>query len=756
MMHPLFLQRLCMASVFLLLSLTGSLLHSSRAQSETIPSPSLPDGQFRERLSFRDLQMDNNLDMGPDSADQTFLVGVSPDKIVTKARLHLFYRLHSSFFQKSGDTLAVDWNGVPLGEIAAVSGGPKEDLGMSLPIPGNLVNTRNILRLRVVRDPKNPCALFGSAPFVTVLRRSSLHLEGRRFDVPPRLSDLPFPFLYPEAAGLRRVPFVLTTSAPHALEAAGIIASWLGVRAPYLPFHFPVTLLPGVLSLPSLPRGHIILLSLDRDLPPGWIPPSARGPFLRILPNPGDPFSRVLLIAGQTPEDLRIAALALSQNRFSGAGDRLSPPNLALSPSRKPDDAPRWQVAGSALRFGFLEAPSSLEVHGTGSVKVHFSLPPDIFTWNHTWIRARIHLRVRTLKRENRSKLDVFLNDRYQESISLPSSESGVLEQTVTLPLAVSDLTPFRNKLAFNFNFRNSYPSVISCSMDQNPRLGGAILPDSALDLRPFSRYTILPDLKLFPNGGYPFTRYADLSRTGFVLPETPGPADIALFLHMMATFGAQTGLSGTGVKVSGPKDIAPVQNRNLILLGTYRSNPLLLRLTRSLPHVSKDNLERLKDKNLLLEVLRWKNPPPAHFGPSDLVEEFQRARNPFGVLLETVSPYAPRRVTLSVIGVSQKSLFAMDNILFNPRHFSGIFGDVTVVEPDHLSSFFLPAASFALGSTGPIEETRYWVASHPVAIVSSILLLAAGTGLSLRTVLGEKAQHPPDGPENNKENLPE
>ena len=742
-------------SGFFLLVMTACYIQQSGALAETALSSSLPDGRFQERISFQDLQMDKNLDMGPDSADRTFLIGVSPDKIVTNARLHLLYRLHSSIFQKTRNTLAVVWNGVPLGKIAVRSGGYEDTLGLTFSIPGNLVNTRNILRLQVVRDPKNPCALFGSAPFVTVLRQSTVHLEGNRFRVPSRLSDLPFPFLYPDAAGLRRVPFALTTTASDSLEAAGILASWLGVRAPYLPFRFPVTLLPGPLSLPSLPRGNLILLALDRDLPTNWLPPSLKGPLLMLLPNPEDPFSRILLIAGTTPGDLRRAALSLSRNRFSGVGDRFAAGTISLSPERRPDDAPRWQAAGEALRFGRLEPPESLKVHGTGSIGIHFSLPPDIFTWNHKWIRARVHFRVWTEKRENRSKLDVFLNDRYQESIPLPSSEAGVLEQTVELPLSVSDLTPFRNHLDFNFDFRNSYPSVISCSMDQNPRLGGTILPDSSLDLRPFSRYAILPDLKLFPNGGYPFTRYADLSRTGVVLPETPQPADIALFLHLMATFGAQTGLAATRVKVSGPEDIARIQNRNLILIGTYRSNPLLLRLTRSLPHVSRENLERLKDENLFLEILRWKNPPPAHFGPSDLVEEFRKARNPFGVLLETVSPYASRRVALSVIGVSQKSLNAMDKVLFDPRHFSGIFGDVTVVEPDRLSSYFLPAASFASGSTSPLEKTRFWFASHPVGVVVSVLLLAAGTGVSLRTILGERAKNPPGAPEN-KENLPE
>ena len=732
-----------------LLGLMSGLFYTSPAPAAPNLFAVTPDGHFQERLTFRDLQMEKDFEMGPDSADRSFPVGISPDKLVRTASLRLVYRLRTSLFRKDRDALAVDWNGVRLGEIPSGPDSSGQTLALTFPVPGPLVNTRNIVRLRVIRDPKNPCAFFGSAPFITILRRSAITLGGTRIGVPPRLSDLPFPFVYPDAAGLRRIPFVLTTVAPESLEAAGIVASWLGVKAPFLPLRFPVTV-SGSLSPSSLPPGHLILLSLAKDLPPDWLSTPVTGPFLLMRSNPGDPFSRILVVTGQTPQDLRLAALSLSENRIAGTGDRFYPKNVVTPPRRQPDDAPRWQAAGKTLRFGSLESPENLRVRGTGSVRIPFSLPPDLFTWNHKWIRAHIRFLVRTEKRENRSKLDIFLNDRYQESLSLPAA-GGIVERSAEVPLSVDDLTPFSNRLKFNFNFRNSYPSVISCSMDQNPRLGGAVLPSSFLDLRPFSRYTILPDLKLFPNGGYPFTRYADLSETGVVLPNPPGPADIGLFLHMMASFGAQTGLAATRIHVSGPEDVDTLKDRNLILVGTYGSNPLLLRLTQALPHASGANLERLKSENLLLEILRWKNPPPAHFGPTDLVREFRKARIPFGVLMETVSPFARHRVVLSVIGVSQKGLQAMDRILFDPRHFPAIFGDVTVVEPDGLSSFFLPASSFSIGSTGLVEETRFWFTSHPVGIVASVILLAVATGFLLRILLEERAKNPaglPDQPD--------
>jgi len=700
------------------------------------PSPApVPDGQFHQTLSFEDLQMEKDLDIGPNSADQAFQVGVSPDKLVRSATIHLVYRFRPGLFQTAHHTLAVDWNGIMLGRVSGSPGSAGKDVSVSIAVPGFLVNTRNTLRLRVIRDPKNPCAIFGSVPFITILKRSTVSVRGSRIGVPPRLSDLPFPFLFPDAAGLRRIPFVFTSTNPEILEAGGITASWLGVNGPYLPFRFPVTVLKK-LDPKSFPAGHLILLAPARDIPAGWFPTPISGPFLGIVPHPADPFSRILLISGRSPAEIRVAALALSENSFSRSTGFATLEGAFLPPPRLPDDAPLWVTSRQTIRFGKLEPPDALTVHGTGSVRVSFSLPPDLFTWGQKWIHARIRFRVRTKNQENRSRLDIFLNDRYQESLPLPSSKEGAITQTADIPLAISDLTPFRNRLVFNFNFRNSFPAVLSCTMDKNPQLSGTILPDSAIDITSFPRFAVLPDLRLFPNGGYPFTRYADQEKTGVVFSKVPGRGDIGIFLHMMSTFGAQTGLPALRIRVADPETLGRVQKRNLVIIGTYDSNPLLLKFTRSLPWESTANLEKLRTEDLLLKIFRWKNPPPSHFGPSDLIREFRKARLPVGVLTETVSPYTPGRVVLSVVGVSQNGMRSMDRVLFDPRLFSGIFGNVTVVTPQGMNSFFLPAPSFNTGKLDPVEAVRFWFYSHPIGIVIFVILLSLGGGFSLRALL--------------------
>ncbi len=64
----------------------------------------------------------------------------------------------------------------------------------------------------------------------------------------------------------------------------------------------------------------------------------------------------------------------------------------------------------------------------------------------------------------------------------------------------------------------------------------------------------VLPNLEIFANAGYPFTRKADLSDTAVVLPDIPSTDEIELFLTLMGHFGAQTGYPVLNVTVTNPK----------------------------------------------------------------------------------------------------------------------------------------------------------------------------------------------------------
>jgi hypothetical protein len=71
-----------------------------------------------------------------------------------------------------------------------------------------------------------------------------------------------------------------------------------------------------------------------------------------------------------------------------------------------------------------------------------------------------------------------------------------------------------------------------------------------------------------------------------------------------------------------------------------------------------------------------------------------------------------------------------MDRVLFDPQHFSDIFGQVSLVGPHRIHSFLVPGDRFSLGHLPPLTWLRFWFFSHPLGVLMVLLaisLLLAG-----------------------------
>jgi hypothetical protein len=70
----------------------------------------------------------------------------------------------------------------------------------------------------------------------------------------------------------------------------------------------------------------------------------------------------------------------------------------------------------------------------------------------------------------------------------------------------------------------------------------GSIDPESTIDLRGYDHFMAMPNLGVFKDAGFPFTRMADLSETAVVLPDNASAEDLGAYLSLMGRFGAATG----------------------------------------------------------------------------------------------------------------------------------------------------------------------------------------------------------------------
>lgn len=693
---------------------------------------------FTKIFTLSDLGWERGFEFSGTSIDRTRFFGVPPSQMVERGSITLHYRYWSKKGTAVHPGIEVDLNETPLGILPYPPGDPAgktQEQTVTFPIPPYLVTPQNSLRFRVAKDPLHPCDNVYVGPFADIRATSQLTLSGIRIHVPDRLSDLPFPFLYRSMIGGRTIPFILGGTGPTLLEAAGIVSSWLGVQAGTVPLRFhAATGLPD--DFRALPTGNIVLLTTIAPSLAQFFTSPVMGPTLAMIDNPSDPFGKILLVLGRTSSEVRTAALALALGQYSSDGPIAAVGNVSLPPFRGPDDAPRWIDTGKLVRLDRISPTIPLSVSGTGSLPAGFSLPSDLFFWQTPSFPFRLHYQYTTLPGENLSRLDLLLNNRYQDSIALPPETGKTPDHRRIMPLRIKDLTPFKNVLRLNFNFQTAIPRVLSCKANMNPQLRGTILPDSALDLRSVPHFVELPSLKLFPNGGYPFTRYADQSRTAVVMPDTPGEGDIRIFLHLMAFFGEESGTPALFFSVARPDGLDGVASKNLVLIGTYDSNPLLLRYEKGLPQDTKKTRSLIRLKSRMEEIFRWSNPPPSHYGPEDLASYFKEDRGPLGVVEEEVSPLAPHRVILSLSGVSEQSLTSLDRVLFDPHHFSDIFGQVSVIGPRRIHSFFVSGPRFSLGHLDFATGVRFWFYSHPLGVMLVALATSLLSGFILYRIL--------------------
>jgi cellulose synthase (UDP-forming) len=160
----------------------------------------------------------------------------------------------------------------------------------------------------------------------------------------------------------------------------------------------------------------------------------------------------------------------------------------------------------------------------------------------------------------------MYMNGAYVGSTPLPHSDKSSGDMSTVVPVPVADMRPFSNALMMQFAFKVAKKE--KCEDTAPLNLRGSIGGDSYLDSRGIAHWATLPNLEIFANAGYPFTRMADLQDTAVVMPEAPSTAEMEMFLAMMGHFGAQTGYPVIHVTVTTPEGMKSL-NKDFLVMGT-------------------------------------------------------------------------------------------------------------------------------------------------------------------------------------------
>jgi cellulose synthase (UDP-forming) len=678
-------------------------LQSQRLTTTPKPADEIKPGNFHDEFELGIAGEAKDLSLQESGASLNFFFGEPVTKVTTNATLRLIYAAPN--LRPNEARLELALNGAEVGSIVLLPGSVQQT---EFALPTDLLANDNTLSFRL----QGTCAscVSKSTPWVTLDPRSTVNLGGTRLPLANDLSLLPLPFFDPSGLRPWSLPLVFGDSPDqNTLNSAALVASWFGVLSDIRGVHFPV-------SVGEFPKGNAIVVALrDSRLLAGLSLPSEPGPLLAMCDNPRDPYGKLLIITGDRSEDLIEAARSLtSDSQMPRAANVRTP--ISQVAARQAYNAPRWLQAGKPSAIGTYTTNERLTLQGTGSINLYFRLPPDLFLRARQSVPLLLKYQYGGTPKGSPATLHVRLNGKDIDSIYLKPA-SGPVEESEVFRIPTGSLLAYTNTLTVDFYFERNTPPP-------GGRMSFAIHRDSSLDLRGIPHSVVLPRLELFADAGYPFTRWPDLSRTAIIIPDVPTPAEYEIVLDMAGFFGAQTGALASGLTVADSRQLDRVHDKDLVLIGTPDSQPLLSKWVERMP-LGLSGLDMRVNQGataILLLHSAW----PFREYDGDRLRRLLGGAN-LDLLVESfVSPLRPDRLVVAIVPGTSSAIDAV-RALFAPSERQGpVYGGVAVSHKGRFDSFLVGTLAYHAGDLDRPQYTTVLLIENYWLIPPLVLLLAA------------------------------
>ena len=463
------------------------------------------------------------------------------------------------------------------------------------------------------------------------------------------------------------------------------------------------------------------------------------GATIAMQPNPSDPYSKILVLSGASSDDVLNAAMALALQRDLLQGAMVSVPSVKIPGPRDPDDAPRWLSTDKITPLGDILQSSSFDSDGSNSMAVYLRLPPDLYYGARRNLGFHLGYRYNGVPISNDSTLQVSLNGSYVSSTPLPHTDNASAHLETIVPMPVSDMRPFSNSVLMQFVFMLSQKG--ECQDAPPDNLKGSILKDSYLDIQGIPHSATLPNLEIFANAGYPFTRRADLADTAVVLPDTAAPGEIEMYLTFMGHFGAQTGYPVLNVTVTNSDGMKSDHTKDYLVIGTVDDQAAIARLNPSLPVGVDGSGLHIQDTRGFFAQLQhawWK------VRSSDRVQsgQLETAGGLPDALIEGIE--WPSESNRSVVVVVLRDKDAIPDFLsafLKTSQSSDISQSVSVLHDSRFTSYRIGNDVYRVGSLSPWVRLNMLFADYQWLMVTCILGSCFLLAIIIRTVLRKMAR---------------
>jgi cellulose synthase (UDP-forming) len=230
------------------------------------------------------------------------------------------------------------------------------------------------------------------------------------------------------------------------------------------------------------------------------------------------------------------------------------------------------------------------------------------------------------------------------------------------------------NRLDFLFDLRAGQ-SADCASLEWSDRTG--IDPDSLIDLTRVAHFAAFPNLALFANSGFPFTRLADLSDTAFVVSEAPSAEEVQAYLNVLGKIADDTGIPATRYVVVDSSRVDTVADRNLIVIGLDSSDSLLRKWeVHNSVHITSTGVSAVAQPNFIQRLFQPFDPRAPYYTGAAVELARMNIGKPYAFMSSYWSPLDASRIVVAIGGNNGQTLVDMNKLWDDPDLTSKIQGD--------------------------------------------------------------------------------
>lgn len=695
-----------------------------------------PPGQFRDNFTLADAGS-TPVDLHGIDSSHTIFFTLPQTHVARTARIHVGYSFSPSLLPQLSH-IKLMLNGTLFATIEPTpngSGGTSSKPGEAdFTIPPELLVHNNALTMQfighyvmVCEDPAN------TTLWSRISNKSYFDIQGDLLPLADDLKMLPRPFLDPAIVQPLSLPVVFpVTPSLKTIQAAGIVTSYFGMISEGRPVRFPV-------RIGDIPEGNaVVVADSPANLPIGLNLGNQSTPFVAMRTNPNDPYGKVLIVAGADDNQLLQAAQAVALHSDLIQGPQVTIDKVVLPAKQAADSAPRWARMDQTIALWDYSAADALQGDGSAPLNVYFRIAPDLFYSERPNAVLHLSYRYNSIPIGPISSMQVRVNNAFLGSVPLIPGQEASRKMALEVPVPIVNLRPFSNSLSFDFTFQ--LLKKAGCNDTTPINMQGAILRDTYLDLRGYPHYAAMPNLEIFANAGFPFTRFPDLNNTTVVLPANPTEEEIEMFVTLMGHFGRQTGFPGLRVTVAGPEALTAGSSADFLMIGIGDDQPGFDKIANNLPvdlHGARVQVHDTAGFFAPLHHAWWKAQSDEHTESGELVA----STIPDAIIEGIESPYRRER-SIVAIHLKDAATFEhfMQTFLF-VQQASDIQGSVSLLLGTRFQSFRVGSSIYHVGLLPWWTRLTLWFMEVPWLAAVVILILAFLIAIWTREWLRHRAR---------------